>query len=58
MHVYRNVSGYSASVTNLERVSLGSDGVFGDDGGVRQLATVKGSLKKGYRAKLVVPVDA
>jgi hypothetical protein len=24
---------------------------------VRELATMKGSIKKGYRARLVVPVD-
>jgi protocatechuate 3,4-dioxygenase beta subunit len=58
MHVYSKVAGYSASVTNLNQISIGTDNVFGDDGGVRQLATVKGSIKKGYRAKLVVPVDA
>jgi protocatechuate 3,4-dioxygenase beta subunit len=57
MHVYSKVSGYEQSVTNLNRTSLASDNVFGDDGGVRELATVKGSIKKGYRAKLVVPVD-
>lgn len=57
MHVYRNADGYSASVTNLERISLGSDNVFGDDDGVRQVATVTGSIGDGYVAKLVVPVD-
>ena len=57
MKVYSTVAGYEQSVTNLNRVSIGSDMVFGDDGGVRELATIKGSLKKGYRAKLRVPVD-
>jgi protocatechuate 3,4-dioxygenase beta subunit len=57
MHVYSTVAGYEQSVTNLNRVSLSSDMVFGDDGGVRELATMKGDLKKGLRAKLVVPVD-
>ena len=56
-HVYSKVAGYEQSVTNLDRVSIGSDMVFGDDGGVRELARMKGSLKKGLRAKLVVPVD-
>lgn len=58
MHVYRNADGYESSVTNLERISLSSDNVFGDDDGVRQLATVKGSIADGYRASLLVPVDA
>jgi hypothetical protein len=57
MHVYRNADGYAASVTNLEQISLGSDNVFGDDDGVRQIATVTGSIGDGYVAKLVVPVD-
>ena len=58
MHVYRNAEGYESSVTNLERISLSSDNVFGDDDGVRQLASVKGSIADGYRATLLVPVDA
>ena len=57
MKVYSRVAGYEQSVTNLNRVSISSDMVFGDDGAMRELARIKGSLKKGYRAKLVVPVD-
>jgi protocatechuate 3,4-dioxygenase beta subunit len=57
MRVYAKVAGYEQSVTNLNRVSLSSDNVFGDDGGVRELAKVKGSLKKGLKASLLVPVD-
>ena len=57
MQVYSKVAGYEQSVTNLNRVSISSDMVFGDDGGVRELAKIKGSLKKGYRARLLVPVD-
>ena len=49
--------GYEASVTNLAKVSLGSDNVFGDDGGARQLAAVTGSVAKGYALSLTVPVD-
>ena len=56
-HVYGKVAGYEQSVTNLNRVSIGSDMVFGDDGGVRELAKIKGNLKKGLKASLVVPVD-
>ena len=56
--VYSTQSGYSASTTNLNRVSIGSDGVFGDDDGVRQIATMRGGIAKGfYKAKLLVPVD-
>jgi protocatechuate 3,4-dioxygenase beta subunit len=49
--------GYDASVRNLSRVSLGSDNVFGDDGGKSQLATVTGDVSKGYKATLAVGVD-
>ena len=37
-------TGYEASVGNLSQVSLQSDNVFGDDGGVSQLATVTGDV--------------
>ena len=37
-------SGYEASVGNLAQVSLDSDNVFGDDGGVSQLGTVTGGV--------------
>ena len=57
VQVYRRAGGYDSSITNLDRVSLSSDMVFGDDGGVHQLATMRGGVEKGYRAKLVVPVD-
>lgn len=49
--------GYEQSVTNLRQVSLSSDNVFGDDNGARQLATVSGSVKKGYHVSLAVGVD-
>ncbi|RKT79585.1 dioxygenase-like protein [Terracoccus luteus] len=49
--------GYSASVANLQQVSLTSDNVFGDDGGARQLATVSGDVTSGYTVSLTVPVD-
>jgi protocatechuate 3,4-dioxygenase beta subunit len=50
-------SGYEASVSNLARVSLDSDNVFGDDGGVSQLGTVTGSVDSGYTVRLAVAVD-
>jgi protocatechuate 3,4-dioxygenase beta subunit len=48
--------GYSQSVANLTRVSLTSDGVFGDDGGVHELGTVGGSVDSGLTVELAVPV--
>lgn len=49
--------GYEQSVTNLSQLTLETDNVFGDDGGVHQLGTITGSLAEGYRATLTVPVD-
>jgi protocatechuate 3,4-dioxygenase beta subunit len=49
-------SGYEQSVQNLQQVSLASDNVFGDDGGVRQLGAVAGSVDDGYAVELTVPV--
>jgi protocatechuate 3,4-dioxygenase beta subunit len=57
MKVYSRVAGYEQSVANLNRISIGSDLVFGDDGGVRELAKIKGTLGKGLKARLLVPVD-
>jgi len=37
-------AGYEASAANLKRVSLATDNVFRDDGGVRQLGTMSGDL--------------
>ncbi len=48
--------GYSQSVTNLSRVSLASDMVFADDGGVHELGTVTGSVADGMTVALTVPV--
>jgi protocatechuate 3,4-dioxygenase beta subunit len=48
--------GYDQSIRNMERTSLESDNVFGDDGGVDQLATVTGSVRDGLVASLTVPV--
>ncbi len=51
-------AGYERSVTNLSQVSLQSDMVFGDDGGVRQLGTMDGSVADGLTVTLTVPVGA
>ena len=48
--------GYEQSVQNLSQISLATDGVFGDDGGVRELATASGSVNDGYTLALAVPV--
>jgi protocatechuate 3,4-dioxygenase beta subunit len=47
-------SGYEQSVSNLARVSLTQDNVFGDDGGVSQLAAMSGDVSGGYTAALTV----
>ncbi|MEU4980622.1 intradiol ring-cleavage dioxygenase [Streptomyces sp. NPDC021969] len=49
--------GYESSVKNLSQLTLKTDNVFGDDGGVHQLATMSGSVKDGYTARLTVPID-
>ena len=48
--------GYSASVRNLSQVSLDRDNVFGDDGGVSQLATMSGDAAGGYTTALTVGI--
>jgi len=50
--------GYSQSVSNLTQVSLASDNVFGNDGGVHQLGTISGSVSGGLTVELAVPVQA
>jgi protocatechuate 3,4-dioxygenase beta subunit len=48
--------GYEKSVTNMTRTTLQSDNVFGDDGGIYQLATMTGSAAAGYTAGLNVTI--
>jgi protocatechuate 3,4-dioxygenase beta subunit len=48
--------GYAASVSNLARTSLSTDNVFSDDKAIHQLATVTGSVRKGYVANLTIGV--
>ncbi|GAA0912593.1 dioxygenase family protein [Virgisporangium aurantiacum] len=50
-------TGYEASVTNLAKVSLDSDNVFGDDSGATQLGTVTGDVSAGYTVSLAVRID-
>lgn len=58
--VYAQTSLYPNSTNNLNQISLASDNVFGDDGGVSQIATVTGDNTSGYSAFLEVglAVDA
>jgi protocatechuate 3,4-dioxygenase beta subunit len=48
--------GYSQSVANMTQVSLASDNVFADDGGVHELGTISGSVGSGLTVELAVPV--
>ncbi|WP_090954875.1 intradiol ring-cleavage dioxygenase [Arthrobacter sp. ov118] len=49
-------AGYELSARNFPRTTLKSDNVFGDDGGIYQLATMSGSVAAGYAAGLKVTV--
>lgn len=49
-------TGYEQSVRNMSQTSLTSDNVFGDDGGIHQLATVTGDATSGYVANLTIGV--
>jgi protocatechuate 3,4-dioxygenase beta subunit len=48
--------GYSQSVSNMGRVSLAGDNVFGDDGGIHELGTISGDVASGMTVALTVPV--
>src|SRR6478735_7902543 len=49
-------AGYEQSVRNLAQISLQSDNVFGDDGGIHQIASMSGSAAEGYTAALTIGV--
>jgi protocatechuate 3,4-dioxygenase beta subunit len=49
-------AGYEQSVRNLSQTSLTQDMVFGDDGGIHQLASMSGSASSGYTAALTIGV--
>ena len=55
--VYADTSMYPSSASNLSRVSLDSDNVFGDDGGVLELASTSGDNTSGWTVSLGVRVD-
>jgi protocatechuate 3,4-dioxygenase beta subunit len=48
--------GYETSVRNLEGTSLSGDNLFGDDGGVHQIASMSGDVGSGYTAALTIGV--
>ncbi len=54
--VYTDTTAYPASANNLSRVSLTQDMVFGNDGGIHQLATVTGDATSGYTVSLTIGV--
>ena len=43
-------------MANLSQVSLAGDNVFGDDGGIHQLATMSGDPTGGYMAALTIGI--
>jgi protocatechuate 3,4-dioxygenase beta subunit len=49
-------AGYESSARNFPNTPLARDNVFGDDGGIYQLATMSGSVSGGYTAGLNVTV--
>ncbi|GAA0999680.1 intradiol ring-cleavage dioxygenase [Subtercola frigoramans] len=49
-------TGYEKSVSNLASTSLARDNVFGNDGGIYQIASMSGSVASGYTAALTVGV--
>ncbi|MFJ5697080.1 intradiol ring-cleavage dioxygenase [Arthrobacter sp. NPDC093139] len=49
-------AGYETSARNFPNTTLQSDNVFGDDGGIYQLATMSGSASAGYTAGLNVTI--
>jgi len=48
--------GYSSSARNQSQLSLASDMVFGNDGGIHQIASMSGSASGGYTAALTIGV--
>ncbi|MBI4941899.1 MAG: intradiol ring-cleavage dioxygenase [Actinobacteria bacterium] len=49
-------TGYEASVANLAGTSLAADNVFGEDGGIHQIASMAGDAASGYTASLTIGV--
>lgn len=49
-------AGYESSIGNLAGTSLTRDMVFGDDGGIHQIASMSGDASSGYTAALTIGV--
>lgn len=49
-------AGYEQSARNMLETPLASDMVFGDDGGIHQIASMTGSASAGYTAALTIGV--
>ena len=49
-------AGYEQSVRNAVAGQPRGDNVFGDDGGIHQIATMSGSVAAGYTAALTIGV--
>lgn len=56
--VYGSDSRYPTSLNNFGRLSLASDGIFGNDSAALQMASVSGDATSGYTATLTVGVRA
>ena len=59
--MYSQVSGYSTSVSNLSKVSLSSDNVFGDNTAEQiawQTPSMTGDITSGYTATLSIGLRA
>ncbi|WP_066801121.1 dioxygenase family protein [Sphingomonas soli] len=57
--VYNGATGYSASITNFARVSLNSDGIFGDNTAAQNTAmtpVLTGSVAAGYTALATIGI--
>jgi protocatechuate 3,4-dioxygenase beta subunit len=57
-HAVYATDGYASSIQTLSRVSLTSDMVFGNDGGIHQIGAISGSIDSGLTVELPVAVRA
>ncbi|TAK94659.1 MAG: intradiol ring-cleavage dioxygenase [Aquabacterium sp.] len=55
--VYTNASGYSASLTNLGKISFATDNVF-SDGITLEMTTLSGSVTNGYTGNITLSIAA
>jgi protocatechuate 3,4-dioxygenase beta subunit len=52
--VYGNAAGYGSSLSNLNNITLASDGIFRDDNAALQMVSITGSVAAGYVALIRV----